>query len=203
MRIILLFFMLFGFLLFIQNLIAQPTYSVEFQFRFYNQDHSKVNADSFCKHYRLLGEMDREDQTPCTNEYLSEEGFYNDSSGLFRMPGIVGYSDLIRKFVHDSGDTMLLVLNSAYGEKLTFTIDSLVFRPGSFFVKYEQQDTLHYRQAACDYYNLRLGFLKELMKDSSSYEEWEIYHEVMELKQKYCIKEDDWELKKIEDICSY
>ena len=179
--------------------LGQPSYGVNFRFKLYDDMGQIVDYETFCREYELLGDGDRKDQTPCTNEYLSKPGFYNDSSQWFNGRGTIVYNDLTRKFVHN-GDTMLIILGSAPGGSQSFRIDSLVITPGKFYIYQRELESINFQQAALDYYNRLLLIYRYRSEIFHNPMEDPIYMELMALKRKYGIEPGDMEEKQLSEI---
>ena len=128
---------------------SQPSYQVKFDFKFY-ENGEVVDYENFKRNYELLGWHNRKDHVPWVNKHIKKKYFYIDSTQYFRVGGSVVYNPLIRKIVHDS-DTMVLVIPSMVASPRGTTIDSLVFKPGYYFVIGKHLKYLDHEKAAKDY----------------------------------------------------
>lgn len=178
---------------------CQPSYSVGFNFKFFNANGESIDYDTFCKDYQLLGMGHRNDQTPCTNDYMRKENFYNDSTTEFYGGGTIVYNDLIREFVHKK-DTMLLILSTNGGGNQSFRVDSLIFKPGKYYIKQKNLPHVDFEMAEAQYYNFVLRGAMASKKTFADYENSPAWIELNSLKRKYGISPNDFAKKTASQI---
>ncbi len=179
--------------------VAQPSFSVYLSFRLYTPQGESIDYTRFCQDFRLLGEGGREDQTPCTNEHIAQQYFYDDSSMMYRVPGTIVYNDLERLFIYGS-DSMQIILATYGGGNRSIQIDSLVFKPGGYYLTDTYYHHIDFQQAALDYYNYILEWATLTRKQLANYQEAPVYAILTRLRRKYGFPLDDWEKKTLADL---
>lgn len=181
------------------NAYSQPSYSVDFTFRLFNEQGKPIDYETFCRDYKLLGVGHRSDQTPCTNEYMRKDSFYNDSTNEFQGGGTIVYNDLVREFIHNK-DTMLLILSTNGGDNQSFYVDSLIFKPGKYYIKEKTLNQVDFKNAEVNYYNFVLEWAISLKKTLANYRNTPTWTELKILKKEYNISNDDFEPKTVAQI---
>lgn len=181
------------------SVAAQPSSGIGFHFRLFGHKGKPVGLNEFCRSYQMLGEGFRNDQTSCTNEYISAKNFYNDRTGFFNGDGSVVYGDLVRTFVYKT-DTMTLILETNGGRRTSYTIDSLIIKPGKYYLTERYSKIIDFDLAEVAYYNFTLDHVNRLKEHILNYTDSGAYKELTRLKNKYHIRPDDFEIKTLKDL---
>lgn len=173
---------------------GQPSYGVDLHFKLYEAGGIQVDDSTFCSNYRLLGENDASLSNPCTERKKYENWTFDDSTNYFHVRGSIVYNNLRRKLIHDK-DTMLLLLSSAGGGNQNFTVDSLVFHSGKYFIEDHHLHHIDLKKAKADYYNWILQRVNHFKKTYVEYKSSDTYKEFIRLRKRYGIASDDFEEK--------
>ncbi|QHT65450.1 hypothetical protein GXP67_01545 [Rhodocytophaga rosea] len=194
----------FALILIISNFLSsvsngQPSYVVGFQFRLFDNNGHIVEYENFCKNFKMLGELNRDDQTSCTNSNIPKEHTYNDKTKFYDGSGVVVYNDLLRKFIHRN-DTMTLILKTDLGISKPYRIDSLVMKSGIYLITDHNLKSIDFKKAEVDYYNYLLEYVLSIKNQISNYENSGAYIELNRLRKRYGFSLQDYTEKRIGDI---
>ena len=193
-------FFIFSLIVFpITNCNSQPSSTVKFHFKLFDSQGKNVDYDKFCRSYKMLGELDRNDQTSCHNINLSKEYSYNSETKYFNGSGSVIYNDLIRKFIYKK-DTMTLIFTTNEGKSPPYKIDSLYIKSGKYVISDYELKSINFEKATFDYHNYLLNWVLRIKKQIANYRDTSAYLEFQKLKSKYDISQEDFEEKKMSDI---
>jgi len=112
------------------NVKAQPSFSVSFDFRLFNEAGISIGLDEFCNNFKLTQQGYVRDF--CNNPNYPRQKLYNSQTKKFNLSTGTVYADLELAFIRQADTMIIRVINSGYGALID--IDSLVFKPGKYAI---------------------------------------------------------------------
>jgi hypothetical protein len=196
-------------LLFLNILTVQPSSSVNFNFRFFDNYGQAIGPNEICSKYMFTKANLPGQYNFCNTSYSLQ---YNQLSKKISLNTITVYSDVEFYFIHRTDTMAVYIINSSYGAIVS--IDSLVFKPGKYAIQCNSRivdgktlpnlpvlnlKEIDYEHAMAKYYNFWLGEYKKVMKVGSS-EEYASTKRFRKLQWIYHIPKDDMGYKTAQQL---
>jgi hypothetical protein len=193
------------------NVMAQPSFSIEFQFRLFDEQRKLVDINKFCSAYSMLEFPAQSMITICNDRLKPKEVFYDSISQKIRMSVGVVYVDANYAFVHKTDTMLIKIVNSGYGARIN--IDSLAFTPGYYAITCSSRvvngktlpdlpvlslKQIDFPKSRADYYNLLLQLYLQYEYKKENYVDNNT--SFRKLQRRYRIPQDDLLVKTPEQL---
>lgn len=176
------FYQIFILLLFQFYGLAQPSFSVHVNFKFYNESKLITSAE-FNKKYKLI------DNTWHKNDSVNYA--YDIKNQTYNFNRTIVYND-IRMQIVKAKDTMQLVFKTNGSIRRKFKVERLDFKEGTFIIDADSINSLDLKNSKSNYYNYILSLLPI---DTTQIQKNINFIELNKLKLKYGITDEDYKTK--------
>lgn len=146
-------FTLIFFLIGLTAVMAQPSYRISLEFKFY-ENKKLVDLTTIKKNYQLLDESNQNIISSGTDGIRETA-----KTGNLTFSGGVVYNDLVRKFVSRNDTMTLFIKNNLKRDQFQFTIDTLTFKKGNYLIAENHLSKIDFDKANLAY---RQAILKEV-----------------------------------------
>ncbi|MES2278248.1 MAG: hypothetical protein V4592_19615 [Bacteroidota bacterium] len=190
------------------KLNAQPSSSVNINFKLFNSKAEPIGINTFCNEFRLL--KNGYPVNFCNNLYDPKDKHYDLATRRFNLNVSTAYADVNIDFIYRTDIMSITFINSGYGA--TFDIDTLIFIPGKYAVSCASRivnnhtlpnipllkiKRIDYGVAKAAYYNYLLDIFIKLNDLNQEYSSTQLFRN---LQKSYHIKPNDLNHKTPEDL---